>query len=102
MAVNFDNMLGRALSILGTAATWTPSGAESSSVKIMPSREDELVGFGETRVLAENRLICEMQVSYGSPAEGDTITVSGTVYVIKHVRFLDEERLIWLIDCYKQ
>jgi len=103
MAIDFDAMLDRALGVLGTAATYTPAVGDPVSVTIMPAQQDEIVGFGETKILGNNRLLCELLVSaVANPAEDETITISSVVYVIKSVRYLDEERLIWLVDCYKQ
>ena len=105
MPVDFDGMIGRALNILGTAATYKAGGVGAgTSITVMPAREDEIVGFGETRVHATDRGRFEVLVSaVASPAQADTLTIGADVFVVKAPpRYADEERLIWLLDCYKQ
>ena len=52
--------------------------------------------FGETRIVAGTVVIDVL--GRRVPAEGDTIEVDGTVYVIQGERIRDAERVVWTIE----
>lgn len=74
------------------------SGA-GTSVRVIAVRPDELVNFGETRVrTAVSRF--QVRVSeVATPAAGDTVEVSGTIYRVQGSPLRDTERLVWSLDC---
>lgn len=55
------------------------------------------VGFGETRIVTETVLIDVRLQDVAAPADGDTIEVDSTVYVVQGTPIRDAERLVWSI-----
>ncbi len=97
----FDAALDRMFVSLGEAATWTPDGGSATSVSVIPAREDEIVGFGETRIHQDNKALFEARKSeMANPQAGDVLVFDGTTYTIKFVRTIDDRRLGWLLECY--
>ncbi len=102
MAVDFDDsVLDGSFAIFGISATYTPDGGEASSITVIRSQEDEISNFGDTRIQSENRGLFEVRKSeLAVPAKGGIVTVDGVDFTVKSFRTLDEEKLLWLLDCY--
>jgi hypothetical protein len=84
-------------------AVYRVGGADSGvPVRIIVRRPDRVGEFGETRIIAET-LIIDVRVSeVAAPADGDTIEVDGTIYVIQGTPIRDAERLVWTIEARPQ
>ena len=54
--------------------------------------------LAETRILTETTMFDIRVSEIAAPAEGDTIEVHGTVYVIQGEAIRDAERLVWTIE----
>ncbi len=67
-------------------------------VRAIVRQPDRIGEFGETRVVAETVMIDIRVSEVAAPAEGDTIQVNGTVYVIQGEPIRDAERLVWTIE----
>ena len=67
-------------------------------VRVIVCQPDRIGEFGETRIVTES-IVIDIRVSeVTTPAEGDTIAVDGTVYVVQGGPIRDAERLIWTIE----
>jgi hypothetical protein len=88
---------------LGTAAVWRAGGADPGiPVRVIVRQPDRIGNFGETRIAAAT-LVIDVRVSeVAAPAEGDTIEIDGSVYIIQGEPIRDAERLIWTIEARAQ
>jgi hypothetical protein len=88
---------------LGTDAVWRAGGADPGMpVRVIVRQPDRIGNFGETRI-ATATLVIDVRVSeIAAPAEGDTIEMNGTIFVIQGKPIRDAERLIWTIEARPQ
>jgi hypothetical protein len=88
---------------LGTAAVFRTGGADPGMpVRLIVRQPDRIGHFGETRIAAATLVIDIRTSDIAAPAEGDTIEMDGTVYVIQGEPLRDGERLIWIIEARPQ
>ena len=91
--------LGRSLATFaafGIDAVYTPDGGESVSVRVIASRPDTIVGFGETRIHAETATFELRASEVASPRPGDQLAVDGETFVIEgEPERRDPDRLVW-------
>jgi hypothetical protein len=84
---------------LGFDAVYRVGGAEPGiPVRVILRRPDRMGEFGETRIVTETLLIDVCVSEVAAPAEGDSIEVGGTVYVVQGEPIRDGERLVWTIE----
>ena len=84
---------------LATGVVYRAGGADPGvSVRAILRRPDRIGEFGETRIVAETVMIDVRVDDVAAPAEGDTIEVNGTVYVIQGEPIRDAEQLIWTVE----
>jgi len=68
------------------------------TVRIVTKRPDEVLDFGDSRVVTATT-VAEVRVSeVPEPREGDTLEIGDAVFVIQGVPRRDAERLIWSLD----
>ena len=83
----------------GVDAVYTPDGGGAANVRVIARRADEIVGFGDTRVLTETALFEVRASDVAGPRPGDRLTVDGTDYVIQgEPERRDPDRLVWTLD----
>ncbi len=84
---------------VGRDATYRVGGAGLGvPVRAILRQPDRAGGFGETRIVAETLLIDVRVSDVAAPADGNTIEVDSTVYVIRGEPIRDAERLVWSIE----
>jgi hypothetical protein len=84
---------------LGRDALFRAGGADPGlPVRVILRRPDRVGEFGETRIVAETLLIDVRLTDVVAPADGDTVEVDGTVYVVQGAPIRDAERLVWTIE----
>ncbi|MBI1207245.1 MAG: hypothetical protein GC191_08145 [Azospirillum sp.] len=83
----------------GRPGSWTAAGGTAQPVRLVPSRPDTVVGFGETQVLSATARFKMLVADAPSVAKGDGLTFEGTLYVVQSARTDDPERLVWTLDC---
>ena len=84
---------------LGLNAVYRAGGADPGvTVRAIVRRPDRAGDFGETRIVAETLTIDIRASEIAAPAEGDTIAVDGSTYVIQGEPIRDAEWLIWTIE----
>lgn len=83
----------------GVDALYTPQVGVAENIRVIATRPDEIVSFGDTRVHTETALY-EVRVSEVSqPSPGDLLTVDGADYVIQgEPERRDSHRLVWVLD----
>ena len=80
-------------------AVYRAGGADPGiPVRAIIRRPDRIGEFAETRILTETTMFDIRASEIAAPAEGDTIVVDGSTYVIQGEPMRDAERLIWTIE----
>jgi hypothetical protein len=88
---------------LGVDAIYRAGGSdEAITLRAIVRQPDRVGTFGETRIATETTIIDIRTSGIAAPAEGDTIEIEGTVYVIQGEPRRDAERLIWTIEARAQ
>jgi hypothetical protein len=84
---------------LASDAVYRPGGAGPGvRVRIVVRQPDRIGDFGDTR-LRTGTMVFDIRVAeIVAPAEGDTIVVDGSSYVIQGEPVRDAERLVWTIE----
>ncbi len=84
---------------LGLDAIYRVGGTDPGVlVRVIVRQPDRIGEFGNTRIVAETLTIDVRVDDVAAPADGDTIEVNGTVYVIQGEPIRDVERLVWTIE----
>jgi hypothetical protein len=76
--------------------------APGTMIRAIVRQPDRIGNFGETRIVAATLMIDVRLGEVAAPAEGDTIEVEGTIYVIQGEPIRDAERLIWTMEARAQ
>jgi len=67
-------------------------------VRVVTRRPDEVLDFGDSRVMTSTT-IAELRVSeVANPQAGDTLQIDGETFVMQGAPRRDAERLIWSLD----
>ena len=90
-----DGVLAR----FAVEAVFPPGGGGAVNVRVIARRADEIVGFGDTRVITETALFEVRASEVAEPQPGDRLTVDGADYVIQgEPERRDPDRLVWSLD----
>jgi hypothetical protein len=88
---------------LGVDAIYRTGGSgEAITLRAIVRQPDRVGTFGETRIATETTLVDIRTSDIPAPAEGDTIEMHGTIYVIQGEPIRDAERLVWTIEARAQ
>jgi hypothetical protein len=88
---------------LGVGAIYRVGGADPGTmIRAIIRRPDRIGTFGETRIATETTIFDIRTSDINAPAEGDTIEMNGTIYVIQGEPIRDAERLVWTIEARPQ
>jgi hypothetical protein len=88
---------------LGVDAIYRPGGANpGTAVRAIIRQPDRVGTYGETRIASETTIFDIRTSEVIAPAEGDTIEMDGTVYIIQGEPLRDGERLVWTIEARPQ
>lgn len=95
----FSAVVDTVFAQFGVDAVYTPNGGGAVNVRVIARRPDEIVGFGDTRVLTETALFEVRTFEIAQPQPGDRLTVDGADYVIQgEPERRDPDRLVWTLD----
>ncbi len=76
----------------------TEGTGDPQTVRIVTKRPDEVLDFGDCRVVTATTVV-EVRVSeLASPQAGDTLEIGGETFIIQGMPRRDSERLIWSLD----
>ena len=68
-------------------------------VRVIASRPDTIVGFGDARIHAETATFEVRASEITAPRPGDQLTVGGETFVIQgEPERRDPDRLVWTVD----
>ena len=88
---------------LGVDAIYRTGGeALGTMIRAIARQPDRVGTFGETRIATETTIIDIRTSDINAPAEGDTLEMNGTIYVIQGEPIRDAERLVWTIEARAQ
>jgi hypothetical protein len=89
---------------LGVEAIYCAGGGEApgTTVRAIIRQPDRVGTFGETRIATETTVFDIRTSDINAPAEGDTIEMNGTIYVIQGEPIRDAERLVWTLEARAQ
>lgn len=80
---------------LGVNVIYRVGGADPGTmIRAIIRRPDRIGTFGETRIATETTIFDIRTSDINAPAEGDTIEMNGTIYVIQGEPIRDAERLV--------
>jgi hypothetical protein len=83
----------------GVDALYTPHVGVAQYIRVIATRPDEIVGFGDTRVHTETALYEVRASEVSQPSPGDLLTVDGADHVIQgEPERRDPHRLVWVLD----
>ncbi|HIJ93095.1 MAG: hypothetical protein QF511_08245 [Rhodospirillales bacterium] len=95
----FSAAVDTVFACFGVDAVYTPDGGGAVYVRVIVRCPDEIVGFGDTRILTETALFEVRASEVATPQSGDRLTVDGTDYVIQgEPERRDPDRLVWTLD----
>ena len=84
---------------IATHAAFSAGGVDPAVLVRVIIRQPDRVGtFGATRIATATTMLDIRTSEVAAPAEGDTIEMDGTVYVIQGEPMRDAERLVWTLD----
>ena len=84
---------------LGCDAVYRVGGADPAvPVRVILRRPDRVGAFGDARIVAETTVFDLRVAEVATPAEGDTLEVSGVTYFVQGEPLCDAERLVWSIE----
>ena len=74
-------------------------GGDPLAVRVIARRPDTIVGFGETRILAETATFELRASEVASPRPSDQLIIAGETFVVQgEPEARDSERLVWTLD----
>jgi hypothetical protein len=95
----FAGAVDATFAAFGTDATYTPAGGEPIPVRVIASRPDTIVGFGETRIHVETATFEVRESEVANPRPGDQLTIGGVTFVVQgEPERRDPDRLVWTLD----
>ena len=74
----------------------------ATMIRAIIRQPDRIGTFGETRIAAATTIFDIRTSDIAAPAQGDTIEMDGTVYIIQGEPLRDAERLTWTIEARPQ
>jgi len=92
-----DSMFAR----LGVTVTFQPRIGPNRIVTVIPKRPDEIIGLGDTNLVAEVTLFDLKTTEVSEPHEDDVIRYGSEDYRIIGAPRRDIHRLIWTVETKK-
>jgi hypothetical protein len=95
----FQGAVDATFAAFGIDAVYTSVGDGPAPVRVIASRPDTIVGFGETRIHAETATFEVRASEVPSPRPADQLTVGDETCVIQgEPERRDPDRLVWSLD----
>ena len=83
----------------GIDAAYMDVGGEPVPVRVIASRPDTIVGFGETRIHAETATFEVRASEVPDLHAGDQLTIGGETFIVQgEPERRDPDRLVWSLD----
>lgn len=102
MVSPFQMALDTVFAAFGVDAVLIPkSGDPESTIRVVTKAADEVVDFGDTRILTDT-LLMEVRRSEATPVNGDLIQLGDQTYKVQGPpQILDTDQLVWTLDMRK-
>lgn len=88
--------------VLAEDATYIPQGGAHFALRVIRSRPDEAVGFGERRLVSDTAMFlvqaADLERLGRPPGEGDEIRVGEASYTVQGAPRRGERHLYWMIE----
>jgi hypothetical protein len=95
----FQGAVDATFAAFGIDAIYNPASGEPASVRVIASRPDTIVGFGETRIHAETAIFELRASEVANPRPDDDLIVDGQTFVIQgEPERRDPDRMVWTLD----
>jgi hypothetical protein len=95
----FQGAVDATFAAFGIDAIYNPASGEPASVRVIASRPDTIVGFGETRIHAETATFELRASEVANPRPDDELIVDGQTFVIQgEPERRDPDRMVWTLD----
>lgn len=95
----FEGAVHATFAAFGIDAVYTPAGGEPVSVRVIATRPDTIVGFGETRIHTGTATFEVRASEVADPRPDDQLTVVGEAFVVQgEPERRDPDRLVWSLD----
>jgi hypothetical protein len=95
----FQGAVDATFAAFGIDAIYNPASGEPVSVRVIASRPDTIVGFGETRIHAETAIFELRASEVANPRPDDDLIVDGQTFVIQgEPERRDPDRMVWTVD----
>lgn len=69
------------------------------TVRVIRNRPDDMVSFGQSRVVTETVIFDVRASDVALPVLGDTLTIGAEVFEVIAAPSIDRERLVWRLEC---
>lgn len=80
-------------------AIWRAGGIGSGiTVRVVPRRPDQVVGFGDSRAVLPTLLIDVRRSDVSDPASGDTVEIETETFEVIATPTIDSLRLVWTCE----
>jgi hypothetical protein len=95
----FAGAVDATFAAFGIDALYTPAGGEPVSLRVIATRPDAVIGFGETRIHAQTATFEVRASDVADPRPGDQLSVGGETFVVQgEPDRRDPDRLVWSLD----
>jgi hypothetical protein len=95
----FQSAVDATFAAFGIDAVYTPAGGDPVGVRVIASRPDTIVGFGETRIHAETATFEVRASEVSNPGPGDQLIVGGDTFIVQgEPERRDPDGLVWHVD----
>jgi hypothetical protein len=95
----FQGAVDATFAAFGIDAVYTPAGDDPVPVRVIASRPDAIIGFGETRIHAETSTFEIRASEVANPRPGDQLAVAGETFVVQgEPEQRDPDRLVCSLD----
>lgn len=93
-------MLGDCFAALGDVVPYRPVDGDATTITVSPASADRITSYAASRVQSPAATFEVLVSELPSPATQAEIDFKGVTYKVKSFRRKDDEKLIWLLDCY--
>lgn len=68
-------------------------------VRVIRNRPDDMVSFGQSRIVTDTVIFDVRAVEVALPGLGDTLTIGADIFEVIAAPTIDRERLVWRLEC---
>jgi len=84
--------------VLGVDAIYTPEGGDPVALRVIPSRPDAAVSFGQRSFVAETATFLVLVEDVADLCEGDALRVGSDDFVVQGAPRRDDRQVYWIVE----